>query len=430
MGFGALNVDVIATASGLSERAAEQITESTARFEWNREGATDRESILEIRNIGTSSLNFSLGGSAWLTIYALAKMRLGLHLGYICALGRIEAPGVSFRAQMRELGIDDRWVGQFNENSCGLCLSFIDNNERVMHTNPGANLRMAEHLRTNLDAVAAYIASARCVHVTSFLDDQTPTMVATVLERARNLNPNLCISIDQGPHAACGRRGHGYRRQALRQARKRPRRFPSRLSGLLVQGRGSPAVLSAADPRQYRRRALRPEPRQLAQPPHTPGPGTSRRAAVRRHASGCAALRCVADQRHRRADAGGSRDSRTGCDRSAQPVRLVFQQQLRADVDRELADHRRAAAVRLQDPGAGVVVRRRNARGAGPLRGSPAIRAVVECRLHAGTVRQHPDHPEEPGHPEVGELPHVGVEQRDAGRARRVRDHDTDHRRS
>ncbi|MFD3704973.1 carbohydrate kinase family protein [Nocardia sp. NPDC058658] len=199
IGFGALNVDVIATASGLSELAAEQITESTARFEWNREGPTDRESILdEIRNIGTSSLNFSLGGSAWLTIYALAKMKLGLRLGYIGALGRIEAPGVSFRSQMSELGIDDRWVGSFAEDSCGLCLSFIDDNERVMHTNPGANLRMAEHLRGNLQGIAEYIASARYVHVTSFLDGETPAMVAAVLERARTLNPNLRISIDPG----------------------------------------------------------------------------------------------------------------------------------------------------------------------------------------------------------------------------------------
>lgn len=118
IGFGALNIDIIAGASELSERAAEKITESTARFEWNREGRVDRQSILDaIKNIGSSSLNFSLGGSAWLTIYSLAQMKLDLRLGYVGALGRIEAPGVSFRSQMIDLGIDETWVGHFPEDN-------------------------------------------------------------------------------------------------------------------------------------------------------------------------------------------------------------------------------------------------------------------------------------------------------------------------
>ncbi|MQY28119.1 hypothetical protein NRB56_37020 [Nocardia sp. RB56] len=199
IGFGALNVDVIATASGLSELAAERITESTARFEWNREGPTDRDSVLAaIRNIGSSSLNFSLGGSAWLTIYALAQMRVGLRLGYVGVLGRIEAPGVSFRAQMSELGIEDRWVGRFPMDHCGLCLSFIDDNERVMQTSPGANLRMARYLEDNFDGIAGYLASGRIVHVTSFLDPDTPAVMLAVLREARNRNPKLRISLDPG----------------------------------------------------------------------------------------------------------------------------------------------------------------------------------------------------------------------------------------
>ncbi|MGV9676186.1 PfkB family carbohydrate kinase [Nocardia sp. NPDC003482] len=199
IGFGALNIDVIATASGLSELAAEQITESTARFEWNREGPTDRDEILEaVHNIGSSSLNFSLGGSAWLTIYALAQMRLGLRLGYVGALGRIEAPGVSFRAQMSELGIDDTWVGRFGREHCGLCLSFIDDNERVMRTYPGANLLMAQHIQDNFEAVVQYLSSARFVHVTSFLDDRTPARMLTVLRAARRRNPALRFSVDPG----------------------------------------------------------------------------------------------------------------------------------------------------------------------------------------------------------------------------------------
>jgi sugar/nucleoside kinase (ribokinase family) len=199
IGFGALNVDVIAGASGLSERAAEEVSDSISRFEWNRETATDRESILEaISHLGASSLNFSLGGSAWLTIYALAQMKLNLRLGYIGTLGRIEAPGVSFRTQMAELGIDHRWVGSFPSDNCGVCLSFIDDTERVMHTNPGANLRMSQFLADNFDGVSKYLARARFVHLTSFLDSDTPKSVLAVLRRAKELNPALKVSIDPG----------------------------------------------------------------------------------------------------------------------------------------------------------------------------------------------------------------------------------------
>ena len=199
IGFGALNVDVIAGASGLSQRSAEKVSESIARFEWNREATMDRDSILEaVSHLGSSSLNFSLGGSAWLTVYALARMKLDLRLGYVGALGRIEAPGVSFRAQMAELEIDDTWVRSFPSENCGVCLSFIDDNERVMHTDPGANVRMGELLTANLENVSKYVAGARYVHLTSFLDKETPAAVLQVLRNAKQLNPDLVVSIDPG----------------------------------------------------------------------------------------------------------------------------------------------------------------------------------------------------------------------------------------
>lgn len=68
VGFGALNVDYIASASRLSAGMTEQVSESTARFEWNTEGPVDAATIARaIERLGTSSLDASLGGSAWLT---------------------------------------------------------------------------------------------------------------------------------------------------------------------------------------------------------------------------------------------------------------------------------------------------------------------------------------------------------------------------
>lgn len=199
IGFGALNVDYIAGASRLSQHIAERVTESPARFEWNRESPVDEKTITDaMRNLGAASLGYSLGGSAWLTIFAIARMRVGVRLGYVGVVGRVEAPGLSFIGQMDELGIDHRWVGHYPDQVSGLCLSYIDDTDRVMLTHPGANLEMSGHIQRNFDDLAAYLASAHYLHVTSFLDDNTPVELLKVLSKAKNLNPRLRLSVDPG----------------------------------------------------------------------------------------------------------------------------------------------------------------------------------------------------------------------------------------
>ena len=199
IGVGALNVDYIAGASRLSARADERVTEAVARFDWNREGPVDEHVIMAaIRNLGAASLSHSLGGSAWLTIFSLAQMQVGIRLAYIGVLGRIETPGLSFIDQMDELGIAHDWVGRVPEQLCGLCLSYIDDTDRVMLTHPGANYAMRSYIRENFDVLAEYIAAARYVHVTSFLDDHTPGQILRLLKRAKQINAGLRVSFDPG----------------------------------------------------------------------------------------------------------------------------------------------------------------------------------------------------------------------------------------
>ncbi|TQE37316.1 PfkB family carbohydrate kinase, partial [Streptomyces ipomoeae] len=140
----------------------------------------------------------TLGGSAWLTMFTLAQMRLGLRLGYVGLLGRIETAGLSFVRQMDLLGIDRRWVARHPHRLCGICLSYLEDVERVMLTHPGANYLMTEHLQRHGDQIAHYLAQARLVHVTSFLDPVTPPLMLGVLRQARRLNPALRISFDPG----------------------------------------------------------------------------------------------------------------------------------------------------------------------------------------------------------------------------------------
>lgn len=199
IGMGALNVDYIASATGLSDYAAEQVAESTSRFEWNNEGQAAGDYIDGVMNqLGAESLTAALGGSAWNTLFTLAAMETDVRLGYVGVLGREEAVGLSFAGQMDRLRIDRSHVFERRGERCGMCLSFIDDGERVLLTEPGANREMGLLLQENFDDVVTYLAAAKLVHVTSFLDDVTPEVVADLLEEATRRNHRLVVSIDPG----------------------------------------------------------------------------------------------------------------------------------------------------------------------------------------------------------------------------------------
>jgi sugar/nucleoside kinase (ribokinase family) len=200
VGVGALNLDLIASASKLSSRLAdEQVVETTARFEWNFEDIVDEATIDRvIAGLGLSSIDGALGGSAWNTIYSLAQMRVGVSVGYVGVAGRTEFPGLSFIRQMERLGIDSSFVLRAPERRAGLCLSYIEDGERVLLTNPGANLAMDGYIQREFEAIANYLSEARAVHVTSFLDTASSTQVARLLTAVKHDNPHVILSVDPG----------------------------------------------------------------------------------------------------------------------------------------------------------------------------------------------------------------------------------------
>ena len=200
VGFGALNIDYIASVSTLSGKIADIVSESTERFEWGAEGAADEDTISgAMARVGQESFAASLGGSAWLSMYSLAHMKIGLHIGYVGYVGRVASPGLSFVREMDRFGIDRRFVGQSQAHSCGICLSYVEEGERVLRTYPGANVELADHIDTNFDEMAEYFAGARYLHVTSFLDERTPVAAHRVIRRAKELNPALVVLCDPGP---------------------------------------------------------------------------------------------------------------------------------------------------------------------------------------------------------------------------------------
>jgi sugar/nucleoside kinase (ribokinase family) len=199
VGIGALNLDLIATASKLSASLAEKVVESSARFEWNFEGTVDADTIERVlERIGSSSIDGALGGSAWNTIYALAEMDVGVSMGYVGVAGRTEFPGLSFIRQMDRLGIDHRFVNRTPDKRCGLCLSYIEDGERTLLTHAGANLAMADHIKGNFDILVTYLAASKAIHVTSFLDRESTEEVAKLLGAVKARSPGTLISVDPG----------------------------------------------------------------------------------------------------------------------------------------------------------------------------------------------------------------------------------------
>jgi len=197
--IGALNLDLIASASKLSTRMAEEVVESTARFEWNVEGTVDEAVIQRVlARLGPSSLDGSLGGSAWNTAYSLAQMRIGISVGYVGIAGRTEFPGLSFVRQMERLGIDSRYVERVADRRCGLCLSYVEDGERVLLTHAGANLGVGDFITANFSDLARYLAGARAVHVTSFLDQASTYRVTDLMLAVKRANPETVLSVDPG----------------------------------------------------------------------------------------------------------------------------------------------------------------------------------------------------------------------------------------
>jgi sugar/nucleoside kinase (ribokinase family) len=199
IGLGALNIDHIATTTQLSKQMHEVVTESAARFEWNLEMRVEENVIVDaIDRLGAATLSSSLGGSAWVMMYSLAQIAIDIGMGFIGIVGRVESPGLSFLRQMDKLGIDRRWVGEDRTRISGMCLSYVEDADRVMLTHPGANEQIGHFLEQNMEDIARYIAGAAHLHVTSLIDDKTPGVLDRLLSRARELNPALVVSLDPG----------------------------------------------------------------------------------------------------------------------------------------------------------------------------------------------------------------------------------------
>jgi sugar/nucleoside kinase (ribokinase family) len=193
VGVGALNLDSIAPVT------AEARTLLRGTVDWGGECRVGAATVhAAMRTVHASAVRTAAGGSAYKTVTALAYTGTGLRLGYVGVAGRLPVPGPQIAQRLRQLNVDVEHLREEPEELSGVCLSLVEDGERTLLVHPGANDRMAEHLESRFEEIVEYLSSARILHVTSFLDARTPTVLADVLAAVRDRSPETILSFDPG----------------------------------------------------------------------------------------------------------------------------------------------------------------------------------------------------------------------------------------
>lgn len=195
--IGALNLDTVAI--GNVPRGVLAEMPSGLKYEPYTEITID-DDVAEraAEEVLCSSLPASerLGGSAFNAMRTMLPLGVDVRLGFLGVAGR-----VGERHPHREaLGAAGVEIHHLHESLLppARCLSFAADGDRTLFTSRGANIEVAKRLSERSEKLAEYIASFNLVHVTSFLDPDTPLLIARLMESAIQLNQELEVSIDPG----------------------------------------------------------------------------------------------------------------------------------------------------------------------------------------------------------------------------------------
>jgi sugar/nucleoside kinase (ribokinase family) len=197
VGFGSLNVDFIVPVLGLRTEEAEDLERG---FERGKERETsDHEAFLshlaKVRGTAKKVVP-AHGGSSFNVVRALRALDVGLRIGYAGPQGVDIASDLQpHRKRLTELDINaDGVVG--HEHHCGKCISLVREDRRSLDTY--YDDRFPQVVVEHLDDLAAYLAGARIVHVTSLFGPDGPPAVARLMDATIERNPQVRFSVDPG----------------------------------------------------------------------------------------------------------------------------------------------------------------------------------------------------------------------------------------
>lgn len=198
IGIGALNIDYIKSMPWFLSHSTGILRQE---FEPGREEWVTNENISQrIHQIGTSEFDIGPGGSAFNTIRCLAQLGLGLKIGYIGIAG-LPSDGCDLKEHLSRHSIDSTWVYS-SSNPSGKCISLYwpRDRSRGLRTAPGVDGELAAKLSdlTTQTEITNYVAKAKWVHLTSFVNQECLSLIVGILKKAKAANQHLIISFDPG----------------------------------------------------------------------------------------------------------------------------------------------------------------------------------------------------------------------------------------
>jgi sugar/nucleoside kinase (ribokinase family) len=158
----------------------------------------DKQMDQALQDIAGEPYSTHLGGSGFNTARVLAAMDIGLDIGFLGVEGTQGNVERAAHKKLRDLAIDPDGLLPVDDLPLGDCISEPDRDGRKLATCPRANVAMADLLAQDLESAARYCARARVLHVTSFLDHETPAEVARLVRRVRALRPGILVTVDPG----------------------------------------------------------------------------------------------------------------------------------------------------------------------------------------------------------------------------------------
>ena len=148
--------------TALVSRLEKLMTRATGSFDKGTEKLVDAATIdAALQEVDGARCRASLGGSAFNAVYALSRMELGMSLGFVGVAGRVPVPGLSSIVDFDEYGVDREFVRVDNEQSCGICLSFVADGDRTLLTRAGANAGFARFIDEEFDRSSSTCGAPR-----------------------------------------------------------------------------------------------------------------------------------------------------------------------------------------------------------------------------------------------------------------------------
>lgn len=196
LGFlGAMNRDLVANLSG-ADLIKQIAVEAEPLVETAVSDALARRGAEALARLGAKSY---LGGSAFnvaRVVGLLNHVSPRVEGRFIGIAGAVDECWPHVDA-LNELGISASMVKTLAVPPA-TCLAMVEPGGRTLLTALGANAQIVTYLKDERSSITAELADCDVVHVTSFLDNDVPALLAEIIGVAKGLNPGLKLSLDPG----------------------------------------------------------------------------------------------------------------------------------------------------------------------------------------------------------------------------------------